>query len=297
MLNGYRVVSITPAGRRKYLEILVPYLLDNMDVIDEHHFWVNTQVPEDIEYLLNLQNKYPNFFKLQFLSTEEDEKRRHGIQRITLIRHFFKRCIDENTVYIRFDDDICWIHPQAVRRLVEFRINNPQYFLVYPAIINNGRTAFIHQAMGHAPLDLTDYHGDLHETFNLLQISDPVIAERLHHSFLSKLADGKVNDLLFGRYIISNYERVPINCISWFGSEFAKFGGVVGNRDLSQEEPWLTEIKTRELGKPSCIWGQSLVAHFAYHVQREHLETHTNLLAVYEDLSKYRHEDNFDFIC
>ena len=43
-----KVISVTPAGRKIYLEILVPYLLKNRAYIAEHHFWLNTENREDI---------------------------------------------------------------------------------------------------------------------------------------------------------------------------------------------------------------------------------------------------------
>ena len=46
-----RVISVTPAGRRRYLQALVPYLLRQRHVIDEHHWWLNTTDVDDIHFV------------------------------------------------------------------------------------------------------------------------------------------------------------------------------------------------------------------------------------------------------
>jgi hypothetical protein len=297
MFHGRKVISVTPAGRKRYLEILALYLLDNRHLIDEHRFWVNTTNVEDIAYMESLCRSYPDFFTLERL--EEARPDIQGVKRIALIRHFFRNCCDCNAVYIRLDDDICYIHPRAIERLLEFRLANPQFFLVYPAMINSGRTAYIHQVMGINPENLESkvWPGHRYHEFNLIQC-DPQVGEILHDVFLQYVANNKVDSLLFGKYILHNYEKVPINCISWLGEEFAQFRGVVGNEETRwQEELWLTQFKPKLIQRPNCIWGQALMAHFAFHTQREFLEKETNLLLKYQLLAQYRqHPDALPLI-
>jgi hypothetical protein len=290
MFQGRKVVSVTPAGRKKYLEILVPYLLDNRHLIDEHRFWVNTTNPEDIAYMESLQRDYPDFFTLERLA--DDRPDIQGVRRITLIRHFFRNCCDPGAVYIRLDDDICYIHPQAIERLLEFRLAHPEFFLVYPAIINSGRTAYIHQVMGINPerLESKIWPGHRYQEFNLIQC-EPQVGEMLHDEFLRCIAQNRIDSLFFGKYILHRCEKVPINCISWLGEDFAAFGGVVGNEETRwQEELWLTQYKPKLIQRPNCIWGQSLMAHFAFHTQRDYLENETHLLMKYRLVSQYRHQ-------
>ena len=54
-------VTVTPAGRRRYLEILATHLLRNRDVIDELHWWLNTRDPHDVACIHRLADRYPNF--------------------------------------------------------------------------------------------------------------------------------------------------------------------------------------------------------------------------------------------
>jgi hypothetical protein len=59
-----RLVTVTPAGRRPYLEILANYLLRRHDLIAEHQWWLNTRVPEDVAYIYRLADRYPSFFRV-----------------------------------------------------------------------------------------------------------------------------------------------------------------------------------------------------------------------------------------
>ena len=49
MLDTTRIVVVTPAGRRRYLEILFRYILKLRPIMDEYRLWVNTENNEDIE--------------------------------------------------------------------------------------------------------------------------------------------------------------------------------------------------------------------------------------------------------
>ena len=51
MLDTTRIVVVTPAGRKRYLEILFRYILKLRPIMDEYRLWVNTENNEDIEYM------------------------------------------------------------------------------------------------------------------------------------------------------------------------------------------------------------------------------------------------------
>jgi len=286
MYQNYRIVAVIPAGRKRFLELLIPYLLDSQNLFDEIRFWVNTNIKDDIEYMKSIVDKYPIFTMEELEDKREDLV---NIKRVQLIRHFFKNCIDVDTIYIRFDDDICWIENGAIERLIQFRIDNPQYFLVYPAIINSGRTAYIHQVMGLLPERLAEgWPGKYVDEFNLIK-SNPEIGVTIHNYFLESFSKYKFDEYKFDKYIITNYEKVPINCICWYGKDFAAFDGIVGKENVTlQEELWLTTLKTKELKRPSCIYGQSLMAHYAFHTQRNIIDQ-TNIYLKYQIICNNRH--------
>jgi hypothetical protein len=51
MFDRKKIISVMPSGRLRYMEIALPYILDQQGLIDEHHFWVNTCDSEDINPL------------------------------------------------------------------------------------------------------------------------------------------------------------------------------------------------------------------------------------------------------
>ena len=73
MINHKKVVVVTPAGRKRYLEILVHYILKEKNIIDKYVLWGNTRNQEDIEYMKYLTNKYKDFIYLddRFLNNHE----------------------------------------------------------------------------------------------------------------------------------------------------------------------------------------------------------------------------------
>ena len=68
-----RVISVTPAGRRRYLAALIPHLLAQRHVIDEHHWWVNTNDEADAEYIADVTAEHPDFITGQLIETFRDQ--------------------------------------------------------------------------------------------------------------------------------------------------------------------------------------------------------------------------------
>lgn len=271
LLNNFmKVITVTPAGRKKYLEILCPYLLKNKHIISEHHFWVNTTNKEDIEYLNKLASEN-TFFKLVPIPKGTPNKN-------TTICLFFENCVDKDAVYIRFDDDICWMANDAVEKLVNYRIRHPEPFIVSGNVVNNSICTHLHQRFGNIPIDIgmCGYNRICDNGWK-----SPEKAVTFHECFLEALKGGVTDRYKFPAWYFHTYEDFSINCISFLGKDFAEFGGKVGH----DEELWLTHDKPKELGRRNCIYGDALFAHFSYYTQRNVLEGSTNLLDVYKELA------------
>ena len=115
-----------------------------------------------------------------------------------------------------------------------------------------------------------------------------------HEKLLEALDNNDIQKWMFEGVVIKDYAQAPINCISWFGEEFSKFGGIVADESCDYlEEVWLTKIKPRQIKKHNCMYGGSLIAHFAFNTQRAHFEQDTNLMESYEVLSFYDGEIGF----
>jgi len=262
-----KVIIVSPAGRRKTLALLIPQILELRSFVEEYRLWVNTYVKEDVDYMIEISNKYPDFIKLEYLPPGVNVEGQYSLH------HFFKNCIDPNTVYVRIDDDVVLLDTlDSFKNFVEFRKNNPQYFLVFANILNNCITTNLTQTAGRIPKinnQIAEYNAFGGNCWN-----DANFAESLHRHILDNLP---VSNFRTGANTeVVNYERVSINCISWLGEEFAKFNGIVGR----EEEQWLSSDKPKEISMPCCIYGDFVCVHYSFYTQKQHLDS-TNILESY----------------
>ena len=269
----HKVITITPLGRRKYINILAPYLLNNSHIIDKHIFWLNTDNTYDISTAYSWANRYPDFFSVQ--------TQNNFALKTDTINNIYTYFNEYDTIYIKLNDDICWLHDKAIENLVNFRETNREYFLIYPMIINSGRTASLHQIMGHLPLNLTgEWPGAYRDYFDI-KSKHPQVSQKIHECFLDKLRNGNVDELFISKYILYDYEYLPEHCVCWFGKDF---------KHLSMphigEYNFLSSIETSLRGKLSCICGNSLISHFSFSNHEKFLLDSTDLYDIYNNMSK-----------
>jgi hypothetical protein len=272
MIGDKKIVVVTPAGRKRYMEILLKYILRERDIVDEYRIWVNTKSQTDVSYFENLKEEYEGFVTLDERHIEEPECGEN-----TNIHRFFDKCTESNTIYIRLDDDVIWLSENFIKNLVEFRIENPDPLLVYPAIINNAVCDSIFQNLGH----YSNFENFNYDCVDSIAYTDSYVCEGKHREMLSHIE--KLDPIDFtDSWVLRRYERISINCICWFGESFADFKGVVDKN----EEVWLSCVKPKELKRPNVITGRSVCAHFAFGPQREHMDK-TNILNMYKNISNY----------
>jgi hypothetical protein len=272
MFQGYRIIGVTPYGRRRYVELLAHYLRGGCCPIDEHHFWVNTQEVGDLAWLQSCVGNAPSFFKSVKIDQSFDGRMARRIGAF-----FGKYPADRATIFIRFDDDIVWIEPQAIERLLAFRIAHPDYLLVYANTVNNSLCSNLHQQQGI----LADCSTLEYECMGKQSWRNWVTAACAHRELLRAIEQNDTKRFHFPDWKLTNYERCSINCICWWGSDATTIANAVGQK----EEHVLASRLPRRLARPNCIAGQALVAHFAYRPQRRELESNTNLLAEYRRLA------------
>ena len=266
----YKIVVVTPAGRKKYMNILLSYILKQKNIIDEYRIWVNTTNLEDLNWFKELNTQYKDFVTLEYLP--------EGIipSKNCTIHNFFANTIDKNTIYIRLDDDIVWLENDFAENLVKFRIDNPKFFIIFGNIINNAVIDHIHQKQG-IPYSQHIENNCLSKT----GWKSSTICEEKHINFIKNLKKDNIKQYKFDRYKAKNHQRISINAICWFGKDFKEFSGIVGN----DEEAWLSEIAPRQKDKKTCVCGSALCVHFAFWTQREYMDK-TNILQIYEEISK-----------
>ena len=262
MIDDCKVVVVTPAGRKRYLELLIPQIVALQPYVDEYRLWANTTDQEDLKYMDEVAKQHSGFVKVEPLSVKHAGN--------LSIYSFFKNCVDSETVYVRFDDDIVLIDsPAAFVDMVRFRIANPKYFLVYGNILNNAIVSHIHQRLGNLNLDAgaTGYACTDETGWN-----NPRFAANIHLQVL----DSPLSRFHTRNWDLFEYERVSINCISWLGSNFAEFNGLVG----FDEEQWLSVDKPKTSRQMNCIFGSFVCVHYAFHPQRNYIDK-TDILKLY----------------
>lgn len=270
-----RIVSLTPAGRRRYMEILVPHLLRQRHILQQHHWWLNTDVPEDIAYVHQTCLDYPDFFRVCVKPYDPRHTQAGNIWK------FFKDFAEPNTIYLRFDDDIVWMADDAVERLVHFRQEHRTPPLVLGNIVNNAICSAAHQQAGL----ISARHGVVHaDCMDANGWKNPRFCRLVHESFLNDLESGRTDRWTQLEIPLARGQRFSINVICWFGEMMASVPELT--RDAIDEEPFLTEQLTLDLGRSNCICSEALFAHFAFYTQRPYLDwTSGDLLERYRAIA------------
>lgn len=268
MYKGYKIICVTPAGRKRYMKLLAPYVISSENV-DRWDIWINTKDSNDIYFLEKLSNLFPKKIKL----VPQPEGKIEGNKSIGA---FFRFCTEEDTIYIRFDDDIVWIEDNFFKKLLEKRLKYREYFLIFPLIINNAICTHLLSVNKKISID-NSFYITAHSS-DKIAWENPKFAEELHNFFLTILKRKELEKLYIHDVPIA-LNRFSINCISWFGEDFKKFNGKV----FGDEEEYLTVIKPQELGKTNLIIGNAIISHFAFYTQREYLDK-TDILSKYEEI-------------
>ncbi|MGM9767306.1 MAG: hypothetical protein ACI3Z0_02425 [Candidatus Cryptobacteroides sp.] len=266
MYKEYKVVVNTAAGRRRYMQYLIPYIV-SCPIVDRYDIWINTHNGADIEFFKQVATKFP----VVNLVWQPD-----GIVNGNAsINAFYKACVESDTIYFKLDDDIVWMEPGLIEKMVAFRVENPQYFVVSPLVINNSLSTYLLQISGKIKLDQYYSSASAHP----ILWKNGNFACELHHWFIDKyLKTEKWSVLHLGKKEMG-MTRFSINAILWFGDEMKKFGGVVPGDD----EEFMSCIYPTGQGLSNAWNGDAVVAHFAFFTQRQALDR-MGILEKYGDL-------------
>jgi hypothetical protein len=293
-----KLIALTFAGRKKYMEILFNYIEKYKEYIDEYHLYLATKNQDDIQYILDFQDRHKDFVKIIKM---EDYS---NFNRALVWNLAYKNCQDENTIYLKLDDDIVYIDENLFTKFIDFR-KESKAPLVYPHIINNMISTPNLQKMSKLNLESNwDFNSMIVNTWsntinrikpsiknlegilpidyvvtNLLSESEilcPVVwrdvnySKECHLSFLDMIRNDKVDNIYTDNITLSNCEPMSIQCCSWFGKDLkdwvSKFG-IVGTED----EPWLSVYLPCWLNNPNVIYGGSIVSHFSSYIQENYL--------------------------
>ncbi len=271
MFESYRIVCVTPAGRRRYMSLLAPQVLAS-PLIDRYDIWVNAPDAGDLAFLDGLARLDP---RVRLVRHPDGAP-----PRIESIGAFHRMALDDDTIYVRLDDDVVWLEPGFFETLLRFRVDHPEYFLVMPLIINNAVCSFLLQLFHK--IAATRYIRAI--CMDEVGWRDPYLALGLHRLLIDLIDRGEIHRLhIPPREIALN--RFSINAICWFGRDLAEIGGQVGE----QEEEELSLVIPARLNRRNCFCGDTIAAHFAFIHQRRKMER-SGLLEQYQRVLSARPE-------
>lgn len=290
MIDGKKVVAWTPYGRESTYSILVKYLARDhaAGLIDEAWLCLNVDLQGqegDLRYAYRLAREFP---WVKIVDRPVGMPRRHPKQRNT--GYFYQYMTDTDTTYVRFDDDIVYVHPAAVQRLVRSARERGDVGGVasFPVMWNNSIISWFAQQSGIIPEAGTpEPDGYVWPKVGGPYCMDGVgwadgkFAVRIHGLLLDTLESGGPDWLgeegpgpdPLERFFF--YQDFPVQLGTQFSvSVFASLGTLYAGLPKpgvlipDEEEHWHTVHQPRVNQQPNVIVGDALVSHFTFNPQR-----------------------------
>lgn len=271
--NGkeWKVVIVTPAGREKYLSIFKKYIYKEMEagLVDGWQLWQNTVKPSDIAYLASMAAENPKVI----VHTIPNLTNRYNFCDTLRSYEFFKNCHDDDTIYIRFDDDIVWYEKGAIQKYVEARLEHPEALVVYPIVINSTTVNNWHYRKGiyTGPVadqirKAEDKPGDPDWIYlDAYNYTDSNLADLIHNTFRTKYEAGMISDYYLPSRSLTDFQRFSICSICWFGKDKLT--------PTEFEEAQMAWELPAQFGRPVWFAGDVVFLHYSYHTQIDYLES------------------------
>lgn len=277
MLDGKPVIAWTPYGREVTVSVLAKYMERDhaRGLVDEWWLCLNTDPTGqegDLRYAYTLARKFP---WIKVMDRPLGMPRRHPKQRNT--GYFYQYMTDLDTTFVRLDDDIVYVHPDAVARLVRSARERPDTVASFPVMWNNSIVSWFAQQAQIIPeagsVDpVTGYVWPLvggPYCMDGVGWADGKFAVAIHDLLLSALERGEDLEKFYF------YQDFPVQLGTQFSvSVFASLGRMYADLPSpgvlvpDEEEHWHTVHQPRVVGQPNVIVGDALVSHFTFNPQR-----------------------------
>ncbi|KXJ90607.1 hypothetical protein Micbo1qcDRAFT_205428 [Microdochium bolleyi] len=141
--EGIKIVGMVFFGRKRTVDVLDCYLHQNLAAnggyVDEFWFMVHTDVKDDMAWLEELVSKNPGVYKMVGKGVCDQGRSYECL---------WSYAVEDKTMYIKIDDDIVYIHPDAIPQLVHTRINVPHPFAIAGNLVNSPMTGMRHYHYG-----------------------------------------------------------------------------------------------------------------------------------------------------
>jgi len=268
MYKNYKVSIVTPAGRERYLSIMKKFLYRKIadGLISEWSLWLNTINPTDIAYIESMAKENP---KVKIYKIDEPIIPTWESYNALQTHKFFKFAHDDDTIYIRLDDDIVWAEEGALEKICQARIDHPDAFAVYPNIINSTLCTSWHQEIGA----LSEEHGivrkerpdDLDWAYlDAFNYTSSELYKHIFNTFKKRYEEKTLHAYCLPSKSFDDYKHFSICSIAWWGKDHIECG--------PNEEAQLSWELPEKFKRPVWFCGDALVYHGFYHTQRESLK-------------------------
>jgi hypothetical protein len=290
MLNSKRVVAWTPFGRLRTVSVLVEYLRREHErgIVDEYWMFLNTDPDqvEDLRYAYELEARYT---WVRLLERPDGLPRRTPKQRNTT--YAYRYMTDRDTVYIRLDDDIIYLHEDAIARLAKAKLEMRPTLCCHAMMWNNAITSWFLQQAGVIPFEFdTGGRQMVRMEVGAPYCMDAVgwasgdFAVAIHELLLDWVEAGEPERAFL-------YQDMPLQLGQQFSvSAFASLGEDYANLprpgvlEPDEEEHWHTVHQPKVIGSPNIIVGNAVVSHYTFAPQRRAVLA-TNILDRYRALA------------
>ncbi|KAI1660909.1 hypothetical protein F4813DRAFT_267767 [Daldinia decipiens] len=140
--EGIKIVALVFYGRKRTVDFLDCYLQQNLAAnggyLDEIRFMVHTNNEDDLKYLNGLVSQRKEHYHIVEAGTCEGSS--YGC--------IWDSVVEDDTIYVKIDDDIIFIHPDAIPQLVHTRIAIPHPFAISANLVNSPLTGYEHFHVG-----------------------------------------------------------------------------------------------------------------------------------------------------
>lgn len=282
MIDSKKVIAWTPYGRETTVSILFEYLKRDHErgLIDEYYLYLNTDDNQisDLTYAYKLAKKHD---WVRIIERPQGLPRLIPKQRNT--GYAYRYMTDPDAVYFRFDDDIVYVHEDAVNNLVKAKLGLPGTLACFSLMWNNAIVSWYAQQLGIIPQE----YGVVGSPFCMDPVgwADGNFAVKIHRLLLDYIDDGTPEKVFFYQnFPLAPRQQFSVSCHVIDGVDFCALPQP-GVLDYPEEEHWITVHRPPLVGKDNVIVGDSLVSHYTFYPQRDTVLA-TDILDRYRKLSK-----------
>jgi hypothetical protein len=277
MFAGYRVIVVCPAGRRHVADLMRRHVERERHIVDEFHWWLNTDCIPDLEFFRALEAADPEYYRTVGMGWCKFKRRHMQIGR------FFRFAIAHDAIYVRIDDDVVWMVEGCIEAMVRHRLAYPDAYLIYANIVNSSLFMHLHQKQGAFDPGFEIEYAISHPT-NRLSVPAALGAHGALLADVEAGGDNRLEPWRFDRHVFGPGIYNDVNMISWFGRDFAAWRGICPQ--FVHEEQWICLRMPAAHGcriHESC--GAALCAHYASAPQWVGVEAHPEILERYRRLA------------